>query len=87
MKIPGGLASMITEAIGPTQQKGERMDIESQADDILYALSQRCSPDKFANAVEMLTRIFTNIRENLIDEKYRTLKKSNQKIAQLTELK
>lgn len=33
----------------------------------------------------MLNKIFTNIRENLIDEKYRVLKKSNAKIAQLTQ--
>jgi hypothetical protein len=35
----------------------------------------------------MLCRIFSNIRENLIDEKYRTLKKSNAKILQLTNYK
>jgi hypothetical protein len=41
----------------------------------------------FSQRVETLAKIFTNIRENLIDEKFRTLKKSNQKIAQLAESK
>lgn len=53
----------------------------------MYSLSQRCPQDSFAGIIETLTRIFTNIRENLIDEKYRTLKKSNAKIGQLSEIK
>ena len=34
--------------------------------------------------VRMLSRIFSNIQDNLMDDKYRTLKKSNNKIAELT---
>lgn len=50
-------------------------------------MSQRCQPAIFTGTVETLTKIFTNIRENLIDEKYRTLKKTNAKVAQLAEIK
>jgi hypothetical protein len=69
MQIPNGLASMIAEAVNEKQSKGrgERMDVESPAEDFLYSMSQRCPQDRFAATVEMLTRIFTNIRENLID--------------------
>jgi hypothetical protein len=83
MGIPSGLASMIAEAVNDRKQqdRGERMDIESPTEEFLHTLSQRCPQDSFAGIVETLTRIFTNIRENLIDEKYRTLKKSNAKIA------
>jgi hypothetical protein len=89
LQIPSGLASMIAEAVNERRQhdRAERMDVESPAEEHLYTLSQRCPQDRFEGIVEMLTRIFTNIRENLIDEKYRTLKKSNAKIGQLAEVK
>lgn len=76
---------MIMEAVAEKrQQKVESMDIESPAEDYLLQLSRKLSQDMFTQKVQTLTKIFTNIRENLIDEKFRTLKKSNKNIAQLS---
>ena len=46
-------------------------------------LKRNCSQDKFADYIDTLLRIFRNIRTNLIQEQYRTLKKSKPKIAEL----
>lgn len=78
---------MIMEAVVDKRAKQEKMDIESPIEDYLYSLSQKYSADVFADLVSILTKIFTNVRENLIDEKYRTLKKTNNKISQLAEVK
>jgi hypothetical protein len=56
MQIPGGLASLIAEAVnerkGTQQQdRGDKMDIESPSEDFLYSLSQRCPQDSFAGIV------------------------------------
>lgn len=87
LQIPNGLASLIMEAVVDKRSKQEKMDIESPIEDYLYSLSQKYSADVFADLVSILTKIFTNVRENLIDEKYRTLKKTNNKISLLAEVK
>jgi len=63
------------------------MDIESPVEDFLFTLGRKCPETVFNQKVETLGKIFTNIRENLIEEKYRTLKKSNQKILDLVQSK
>jgi hypothetical protein len=84
LKIPGGLANMIIEAVKPKETK---MDIESPVEDYLFSLGKKCPETVFNQKVEVLGKIFTNIRENLIEEKFRTLKKSNQKIFELVQSK
>ena len=44
------------------------------------------SKSDFDEAVRLLTKIFENIRNNVTEEKYRLLKKSNDKIAKLTSI-
>lgn len=58
----------------------EKMDVESPIDDEMNQLKLKMQDSDFKTAVELLSRIFGNIRENLIDEKYRTLKKSNPRV-------
>ena len=43
--------------------------------------------DVFTFSINTLAQIFRNIRDNITSEKYRTLKKSNQKIGQLLSVK
>ena len=62
------------------------MDIESPIEGNLASVKRKVSSEDFGIITNTLNKIFTNIRENLISEKYRTLKKSNQKIAVLTSL-
>lgn len=80
---------MISEAVGSsrTQKVLEKMDIESPVEAYLYELKNRISKQDFDEIVGTLSKIFNNIRENLINEKYRTLKKSNAKINILTSFK
>lgn len=44
-------------------------------------LKSKVSKDKFNAYIDTLTRLFRNIRTNLSDDKFKILKKSNQKIA------
>lgn len=63
------------------------MDIESPVDNFLINLKKGLNKTDFGEVVSSLSRIFNNIRENLINEKYRMLKKSNAKIAALTSVR
>jgi hypothetical protein len=60
------------------------MDIESPIENELTQLKYKLSAEDFQTVVELLSRIYNNIRENLIEEKFRTLKKSNAKISAMT---
>jgi hypothetical protein len=80
---------MISEAVGASksQKIQEKMDIESPVEGYLYELKNKLSKQDFDEIIGTLSKIFNNIRENLINEKYRTLKRSNAKINILTSFK
>jgi hypothetical protein len=84
--IPERVVQMITEEVGSrARQEQQPMEIEMSVDDSLKTLSRKLREDLFLEKVNLLSKLFTNIRENLIDEKYRTLKKTNAKIAELAQ--
>ena len=80
MKIPARLAQLISEAV----KAPEKMEVELPLDEHLVKLGKRVSQQSFQGIINTLHRIFHNISENLMNEKYRTLKKSNAKISELT---
>lgn len=53
---------------------------------MLQKLQSKTSKEKFDEYIDLLTKIFRNIRENLTNEKFRVLKKSNKKIAELVSI-
>lgn len=69
LQIPERLASMISEAVGASRgnHMNEKMDIESPVDSFLANLNQSLNKKDFAEVVSSLSRIFNNIRENLIN--------------------
>lgn len=63
------------------------MDIEISIPQLLEFLKKKTHEKVFAEMIDSLFRIFNNIRNSLIEEKYRSLKKSNKKIAELLKYK
>ena len=63
------------------------MDIETSLPQLLEILKKKLKKDAFDENIDTLFRIFNNIRNSVIEEKFRRLKKSNKKIAELLKLK
>lgn len=49
-------------------------------------MKKNLSKSDFDEVVRLLSKIFSNIRENITEPKYRQLKKSNDKIGKLTSI-
>lgn len=60
------------------------MDIEISLPQLLESLKAKTTKHQnFNQLVDTIFRIFSNIRNSVIEEKYRTLKKNNKKISEI----
>ena len=80
------MSKKIMEKLGVPEQKPKKqlesmeMDIETSLPQLLEFLKKKMKKDAFDENIDTLFRIFNNIRNSVIEEKFRKLKKSNKKI-------
>lgn len=65
------------------QRPNFEMDVEFSMDSCVNSMRKKLNDQQFDFCIDTLIKIFRNIRDNLTQEKYRMLKKSNQKIMDL----
>ena len=63
------------------------MEVENPLSENMNSMRNRLSKSDFDEVVTLLSKIFNNIRNSVTEEKYRTLKRSNDKISKLISIR